>query len=90
MSQRDVAAKLGVPKRTYINWEAGRRLPDALVVADLCRLLGAAPGDVLSAVPEVPVRQVPPKRKRGRKPQAKDEQGQQRSRARKPVEGEQS
>jgi transcriptional regulator with XRE-family HTH domain len=50
LSQGQVARRLGVHRPTVSEWEAGRTRVDALQLADLCALYGAAPGDLLGAV----------------------------------------
>jgi transcriptional regulator with XRE-family HTH domain len=47
----EVASILGVARSSYTNWENGRRCPDALALAALSGILGAAPGAILEAVP---------------------------------------
>jgi transcriptional regulator with XRE-family HTH domain len=62
----EIAALLGVARSSYTNWENGRRCPDALALAALSHLFGAAPGTILQAVPPparaTRPRQAPPAR----------------------------
>ena len=68
LSQADVAARLGVPKSTYIGWESGRREPGALTLADLSRILGVDLGAIMDGVPAIPELPGPTPKKPGRKP----------------------
>lgn len=65
-SQGDLADVVGVSRNCYINWEAGRRCPDALALADLRRALGVSAEDILQAVPDVPLGRPRTKRPAGR------------------------
>ncbi|MGE5590983.1 MAG: helix-turn-helix domain-containing protein [Bacillota bacterium] len=41
LTQEDLATALGVARATVAHWEIGRRVPDALTLADIAAALGA-------------------------------------------------
>ena len=47
LSQAALASSLGVTRATVVNWEAGRGLPDLVLVPPLCRLLSLRPEALL-------------------------------------------
>lgn len=48
MTQQDLASKLNVTDRAVGNWENGRRLPDYLILKDLCDTFGITINELLT------------------------------------------
>ncbi len=48
MSQKELAALLGVSNSRVSNWEQGINRPDADILADICRALNVSPSELLN------------------------------------------
>lgn len=47
MTQKDLAEKLGVYQKDISRWENNERTPNALTLAQICKLLGASADVIL-------------------------------------------
>ena len=52
MSQQQLADSIPVNRSSVANWEADRRLPDALIIAKIAEILGVNISDLLEAASE--------------------------------------
>lgn len=48
MSQKELAALIGVSNSRVSNWEQGINRPDADILADICRALNVSPSELLN------------------------------------------
>ncbi len=47
LSQKELAARLGVSYQAVSKWERGVNLPDLLLIPELCRILGISADELL-------------------------------------------
>ena len=46
LTQKEASAKLGVDKKTLINWEKAKTSPNVIQMKELCRLYGVTIDDI--------------------------------------------
>ena len=49
LSQKQLADRLHMERSSVSNWEAGRRIPDAVAISQLAKALGVDAADLLAA-----------------------------------------